>query len=370
MKYMSKEKVVIDLMSDADNEAILALSHRCPQDGVIGGYPDRSPEFRRIHQQLSKKSYHMVARKGDDLIGAFGAVYTNLQYEDKNYDSAYLLDPKVDPEYRRSTTAYRVVKETVNHLLEIGTELAIASFLKDNEYSLIFTKSRAGIPDAKYLGDIRIFSIIPILKKRISNKFSIDHPTEEDIPELINLYNKFYSKYKLAPRMTKDLFSLYVNEIDGMDLGQFWVARQDGKIKAVLCAWDEDHYKRWFVVRMSRLMKFFSFTLRTLGMIMKMPAPIREFKSFKHISLVLSAHDDCIDGMQDLFRSVNNFYRGKKYTILQSHYHIKDPVNEALKGLKGFNINVEVHVFTKDKEVAKKIAEDDRLVHFEWPMFI
>ncbi|MCD6347265.1 MAG: GNAT family N-acetyltransferase, partial [Bacteroidales bacterium] len=365
---MEKQKITIDFLQDTDNEAILKLSHRCPQNGVIGGYPDRSPEFRRIHKQLSDKSYHMVAREGDKLIGAFGAIYTNLHYKDQNFDSAYLLDLKVDPEHRRSTTAYRVVKETVNHLRTLNTQMAVASFLKDNEYSLIFTRSRAGIPDAQYLGDFRIFSIVPIFRKKVSKVFTIDHPTKAEIPELIKLYNKFYSTYKLAPRMDEELFSLYTNEIDGMDLGQIWVARQDGKIKATICAWDEDHYKRWFVVRMSRFMKFLSFSLKALGLIMKMPAPIRENTPFKHISLVLAAHDDCIDGMRDLLRSINNFYRGKEYTILQTHFHNQDPLNTALKGLNGFSIRVEAHVFTEDKELARRIAEDGGLVHFEWPM--
>ena len=90
-------------MKDDDNQAILDLSHRCPQDGVIKGYPDRSPRFQRIHKQISEKSYHMVARKGDKLVGAFGAVYTNIQYKDDNRDWAYLMDLKVDPEFRRST---------------------------------------------------------------------------------------------------------------------------------------------------------------------------------------------------------------------------------------------------------------------------
>jgi len=368
---MTKEKVSIDLLTDDDNEAILRLSHQCPQDGVIKGYPDRSPVFRRIHKQISDKSYHMVARQGENLIGAFGAIYTNLHYKGTEYDSAYLLDLKVHPDHRRSTVAFRVVKETVRYLREdLGTTLAIATFLKNNEYSLIFTKSRAGIPKAMYLGDFKIFSIVPLFKKKVSKKFEIGHPTEADIPELVKLYNTYYSKFKLAPRMTEDLFRKYVYEIDGMDLSQIWCARKDGVIKAVMCAWDEDHYKRWFVNRMSRMMKVLSFTLKTLGFVMKMPAPLRENKSFKHISLVLSAHDNSIDGMKDILRSINNHYRGKEYTILQTHFHDKDPVNEAIIGLVGFTVHAEVHVFTKDPAVATQIAEEEGLVHFEWPMFI
>ena len=367
---MSKERVILDLLTDSDNDAILKLSHQCPQDGVIKGYPDRSPEFRKIHKQISVKSYHIVARQGESLIGAFGAIYTNLHYKDTEYDSAYLLDLKVHPDHRRSTVAFRVVKETVRYLQEeLNTKLAIATFLKNNEYSLIFTKSRAGIPASKYLGDIRIFSIVPIMKKRISKGYEINHPTEKDIPELVKLYNIFYSGFKLAPRMTEKLFRYYVEEIEGMDLNQIWVARKEGVIKAVLCAWDEDHYKRWVVNRMSKAMKLFSFVLKVLGYVFKMPASLKEGKAFKHISLVLAAHDDCIDGMKALFRSINNFYRGKDYTILQTHFHDKDPVNDALKGLSGFTVHAEAHVFT-EVNLAKQIAEDEGLVHFEWPMFV
>ena len=170
--------------------------------------------------------------------------------------------------------------------------------------------------------------------------------------------------------MTEELFRKYVDEIDGMDMGQIWVARQDGKIKAAVCAWDEDHYKRWFVNRMSRTMKLLSLLLKIFGLVIKMPAPLRENRAFKHISLVLSAHDNSIDGMRDLFRAINNFYRGKEYTILQTHFHSEDPVNDATKGLQGFTVNGEIHVFTSDNNLASTIAEEKGLVHFEWPMYI
>ncbi len=367
---MKKEPVVIDLLKEDDNEAILDLSHRCPQHGIISGYPDRSPHFNRIHKQLSDKSYHMVARKGKDLIGAFGAIFTNLHYQGQEYDSAYLPDFKVDPAFRSSTTAFRVVKETVSELRRMNTQMAIASFLKDNEYSLIFTRSRAGLPFAKYLGDISIFSVIPIFKKRIPKGFEIGHPTEDDIPELVELYNTYYARFKLAPRMTEKLLRFYLGEIDGMGLEQLWIARQDGRIKAALCAWDEDHYKRWYVTRMSGLMKFFSFTLKTLGIIMKMPAPLKEGHPLNHISLVLAAHDNSISGMKALLRSINNYYRGKRYTILQTHFNQDDPTIQARNGLPGFNITTEAYVFTEDPDLAKQIADEDGLVHFEWPMFI
>jgi len=363
-------KTTIDFAEEKDNQAILSLSHRCPQHGVISGYPDRSPVFARIHQQLSKKSFHKVARLEDDLIGCFGGIYTNLQYKDINYDSAYLLDLKVAPEFRRSLTAFRLVKETVGQLRKINTEMAIATFLKDNDFSLIFSKARAGIPEAHYLGDFRIFSIVPIMKKKVSKEFLIENPTENDIPELIDLYNNFYSRYKLAPRMTEDLFRFYMGEIDGMDLRQFWVARKEGTIKAVVCAWDEDAYKRWYVVKMTGIMKFLSFVLKVAGLVFKMPQPIKVGKPLHHKSIVMAAHDQSVTAIHDLLTHINNIHRGKDYTILQTHFHDEDPVNEALKGLIGFTVHAEAHIFTEDPELARTIAADEGIVHFEWPMWV
>lgn len=367
---MTKEKTIIELMKDSDNDAILELSHRCPQHGVISGYPDRSPEFNRIHKLISNDSYHMVARKGSKLVGAFGVVYTNLKYRDQEFNSAYLMDLKVDPEFQRSTLAYRLIKKTVDHMLEKGTNMAIATFLKNNEYSLIFTRNRADMPVARYLGDFRIFSIVPLFKKKVSGKFEIGHPDAADIPALVNLYNSFYSKYKLAPGMTEGILKYYTENIEGMGLEQIWVARSDKQIKAVVCAWEEDHYKCWQVERMNLPMKTISFLLRALGLVMKVPAPLREKSSFKHISLVLSAHDNCVEGVADILRTINNYYRGRDYTILQTHFNARDPVNTALKGLMGFAVNAEVHIFTKEKELAENIAAGEGLVHFEWPMFI
>ena len=170
--------------------------------------------------------------------------------------------------------------------------------------------------------------------------------------------------------MTEKLLRYYSNEIEGMGLEQFWVARKNGEIKAVICAWKENRYKRWFVNRMNASMKTFSFLLNVLGFVLKMPSPIKNGTTLRHISLILSAHDNSIDGMKDLLRAINNFYRGKEYTVLQTHFNHADPINVALKGLTGFKVLTEAHVFTENPELAKEIAKDYGLVHFEWPMFI
>src|SRR5210317_2224200 len=115
---MEENKLVIDFLKEEDNEAILDLSHRCIQKGKISVYPDRSPKFNRIHKQIDPESFHMVARRGKRIIGCFGVVYTPVQYKGQTYRSSYVLDFKVDPEFQKGMTAYRLSRKSLAYMLE------------------------------------------------------------------------------------------------------------------------------------------------------------------------------------------------------------------------------------------------------------
>ncbi len=367
---MDRHQVQINFLKDEDNEAILDLSCRCPQHGVISGYPDRSPVFNRIHRQLDIESFHMVARLGEKIIGCIGAIFTPVQYGDKTFRSVYLLDFKVDEDYRKGMTAYRLMRETLDFLLRNNVLMGIACIIKGNEASHIFTRGRAGFQGACCLGDIQVNNIMPLWERKIDPRFILANPGQEDIPELVDLYNRFYDTYKLAPRMTDNLFRYYTTEIEGMDLDNMWVAREGGKIKAVLCAWDENIYKRWWVIKIPFSKKLLFMFMRFLSLFVKMPAPIRINEPLRQKTLVMCAHDQCLDGLKALLRHMNNIHLGKGYTVLQTHFHAEDDMLLAQKGLPRLKVEIEAYMATTDPELAGEIASIPGPVHFEWPMFI
>ena len=366
---MKRARVDINLMTKEDNKAILDLSHRCIQEGVLSVYPDRTPEFTRIHKQLDEGTFHLVARDGDKLVGCLGAIHTPVQYEGKVFNSIYFLDFKVDPEYQGSITAYRLVKDMYVKFKE-NEEIGFATIIKGNDASHIFTRGRADFPGSTNLGDIIFTNIIPFRKRKVNPSYKIEAPVEADIPEMAELYAKFYRTYKLGPVMSEDLLRRYLTEIQGIELENMRVARKDGKIKAVLCAWDEDVYKRWMVMKIPFGMKMAFVLVRILSLVFKMPAPLKTGKALRQKTLVMMAHDHDLEAMKSLVRHVHNEHRGTQYTVLQAHLHAEDKMSEALQGMFGLKVNVEMHTLTNDPKLSENIQKAPGPVLFEWPFYI
>ncbi len=170
---MEKLKIRIDFLKDEDNDAILDLSHRCIQQGVISVYPDRSPEFNRLHKQIDSESFHFVARYGDKIIGCVGIIYTPVQSMGQTFRSVYLLDFKVDPEYQKGLTAYRLARETLDFLFKDENVMIIATIIKGNQSSHIFTRGRAGFSGSSLLGEIQVNNILLLRKRKIDPRFII-----------------------------------------------------------------------------------------------------------------------------------------------------------------------------------------------------
>ena len=365
-----RKNVTVDFLKDDDNEAVLNLSHRCVQHGVISVYPDRSPVFNRIHKEIDPDAFHTVARLGDKIVGCLGGIRTPVQHEGKVYKPVYMLDFKVDPDHQKGLTAYRLVKEAYDRTFGKGEQMGFATIIKGNMASHIFTRGRAGFPGSINLGEIHVNNTIPLRKKKVDKRFVIEHPVEDDIKEIVDIYTRFYKTYKLAPFITEEDFRHYLDKIEGIDLDNMWIARENGRIAAVLCAWDEKVYKSIRVMSIPFGMKLVFLATRLLSLFMKMPAAIRVGEALRQISLVMLAHDNNISALKSLVRHVYNIHRGTEYTVIHTRFHEEDPMRQVLDGMFGLKVEIEVHMLTGDPELGKRIKETPGPVLLAWPMHI
>jgi hypothetical protein len=369
-EFPSNKMVFVRIAEDADNQSILELSPRCAQDGMVTMYPDRSPVFNKIHQLLDTNSYHMIALNNNKVVGSLGTLHTDFYFQGKSIRTAYFMDFKVDPEFRLGMTAYRMVKPTIDLERESGTRMGLATLLKNNEAPMVFTKGRGGFPASLYLGDNRIYNFIPIRRLKIDNRFIIRQACEEDIPDLVNLYNQFYSTYRLAPRMNEETFRDYITKIDGLSLDQFYVAIQNTEIKAVLAAWDAGLIKRFMVTRSNFKVKLMSGLVKFLSLFGQMPEPIRINEPLKQLTIVLYAHNQSNDALSALLRHINNLHIGGDYSLIQLQIHQDDSANECLHGLTGISVFSEIHFYTDTLQFAREIQNTTGLVHLEFPNYI
>jgi hypothetical protein len=364
------KKVLVRLAEDVDNQSVLDLSPRCVQVGMVTMYPDRSPVFNRIHRLLDPDSYHFIALSNSRVVGMLGTLHTDFYFQDKPVQTAYFMDFKVDPDFRLGITAFRLVKRSLDRERESGIRLALATLLKNNEAPMVFTKGRGGFPASLYLGDNRIFSYVPVRHLKTDHRFVIRQATDSDIPDLVMLYNRFYSTYRLAPRITEKAFRHYITEIAGLSLDRFFVACEGDKIKAVLGAWDARSIKKYRVTQSNFRVKLLSGLVKFLSLFGRMPEPVQINEPLKQLTLVLYAHDDCTDALATLFRHINNLHLGGEYSIIQVQIHEDDKANESLRGLTGVSLYSELHVFTDTLQFARDIQNTTGPVHLEFPNYI
>ena len=364
------KRVVVRWAEDGDNQSVLGLSPRCAQIGMVTMYPDRSPVFNRIHRLLDPDSYHSIAISGHRAVGLLGTLHADFYFHNMPVRTAYFMDFKVDPDYRIGLTAYRMVKRAIDFERESGTRMALATLLRNNEAPMVFTKGRGSFPASLYLGDNRIFNYVPIRHLKTGDRFVVRPAIEQDIPGLVALYNRFYCCYRLAPRMTEEIFRHYTTHIDGLSIDRFYVACEGDAIKAVLAAWDAKSLKRFRVTQSNIRVKVISGLVRFLSLFGRMPEPIRINEPLKQLTLVLYAHDQSTDALAALFRHINNLNIGGDYSLIQVQIHEDDPANESLRGLTGISVFSEIHFFTDTLQFARDIQNASGLVHLEFPTYI
>lgn len=369
-EFPIRKRILVRWAEDGDNQSVLELSPRCAQSGMVTMYPDRSPVFNRIHRLIDPDSYHVIAINDSRVIGLLGILHSDFYFQDKPIRMAFFMDFKVDPDFRVGLTAYRMVKRSIENERESGTRMGLATLLKNNEGPMVFTKGRGGFPASLYLGDNRIYSYVPIRHLKTDNRFLIRQAVEKDIPELVALYNRFYSSYRLAPRMTEEMLRHYTAKIDGLSLGRFYVACEGDAIKAVLAAWDAKSIKRYWVTQSNIRVKLISGLVKFLSLFGRMPEPIRINEPLKQLTLVLYAHDQCTEALAALFRHINNLHIGGEYSLIQVQMHEDDPANESLRGLTGISVYTEIHFFTNTLQFAREIQNTSGLVHLEFPTYI
>ncbi|MFU8859545.1 MAG: hypothetical protein ACNA8K_03890 [Cyclonatronaceae bacterium] len=350
----------IRLAVESDNDSILALAARCPQEGMITFFPSRTPRFNTLHRLLDPGSWHYVAVKGGQVVGLVGVVHFRVRILDRICRIGFMMDLRLDKAYRSGTTAFRLVSKAVDHVLESDIDLVIGNFLKQNRRPMVFASGRAGIPASLFLGDNRIFNLIPVRKMSTGGRFSIRKATSADIPEIVDIQSRYALNYRIAPVPEEDRLRYLLNNVEGFSLDRILLACENGRIRAVTALWDEHFYKSYQVLKLSPGIEVVNNLIKALSFVLPMPHPIQLNEPLRQLSMVMYAHDNCPEALNTLFRFTNNTYRGSGYTLITLYAQERDPVFRLLKGFPGVSVKSEMYLFASDAALYEKIREDPR----------
>jgi hypothetical protein len=362
--------ISIRLAEDSDNDRVIELAKRCHQEGMITLFVNRLPRFNTLHRLLDPGSFHYLASREDRALGLVGVVHFPARVLDRTCKVGYLMDLRVDEEFRRGITSFRLVKAAVDHLQKSDTDMVIINIINDNKRSLVFTSGRGGLPGAHFLGDNRIFNLLPIHHMRLNKRFTIERPTERDVPEMLELYRKYSEGFSIAPLLSEDRFMNYLASIEGLSLDSFLLAREEGKIKAITGVWDGHRYMNYQVLKLNFSIRAVMGVLKFLSLFMRAPQPVRLNVPLNHLSLVLYGHDDCPEALDTLFRKVNNDNLGSRYTSIMLYAQQNDKMFSFLKKFKGISVKSEMHLFSKDTTVFEKLGNKPSPVLLDLTMII
>ncbi len=356
--------------SDADDSRIKDLTRNCEQKGMITFIINRTPRFNTLQRLLDPEAWHLVAEKDGLVIGQVGVVHFPARVVDRACKVGYMLDLKVDRAYRSGLTAYRLIKAAEDHVLQSDADMVIANFLQNNNRSLVFTSGRVGLPSAHHMGTNRIFNIIPIRRMRVNDRYTIGKPTEGDIPALLRLYEKYGSGFDIAPMITEERFRNYLDNINGLSLDNFLVARENGRIVAVTALWDEHPYKSYQVLKLNFSIAVVAKILNFLSHFMKVPHPIMLNEPLRQRSLLLYAHDGSPEALDSLFRHANNISMGSEYTLIMLYAQENDPVFNGMRKFTGVSVRSEMYLFARDKSSIDMLKDNSPRILFDMIMTI
>lgn len=341
---------------DSDNDAILALADRCPQEGMISFTVHRKPRFDTLLKLIDPDSWHFVACDGNEVVGLIGVIHFNVTLCGKPAKCAYMMDFRVDPRYRSTTVTYRMVKGAVKRILRSDADFVIGNFLKANDKPAVFASGRAGLPPGHHMGDNRVFNIIPWRRVITDPAYNIRQAQESDIPQLEHLYLQYSDEFRMAPVIDEKRIRLLTSTIHGLSINNFLVACQGDDIKAVATVWDEHYYRHYQVQRVNIQIKWANRLVKAFRPFRKMPRPIELNEPLRQKAIVLYAHDGDQQALTNLIRHINNVQFGSECTLLSLYTRDNDPIIPHLSGLTGVSVMSEMYLYATDQSVYSTIG--------------
>lgn len=357
-------RIEFRLAEESDNDGIRELARRCPQEGMITFLFNRGPRFDTINRLLDPEAWHFVASDQGRIVGVVGIIHFQAQVLGRDRKVAYILDLLLDSRYRSGTTAFRLIKPVVQRLYQSDADMVLVNFLKDNPHPLVFAKGRAGFPAALNLGDNTFYNMLSLYKMKVDSEYQIKSPTGRDIPEMLELYQQCSKNYKIAQILDEPTLRHYLQNIEGLGLENFLVARRNGRIRAITAMWDEIPYKSYEVQKLNFAISSVTRLLKMMSYFVRVPQPIELHQPLSQLSLVLSAHLDSPEALEMLFRHVNNENRGSNYTLITLYGHDRDPITKVIQKFWGMSVKSEMYAFAREAEMLEQLAQDDSPVMF------
>ena len=308
-----------------DNSFLLDIEKLCPQGNeqyAMG--VDKSPNATDRYKLYD--NWNLLVAEDDGKVVGFSG-WTVKQNRGQRY--VYLAEVNVHPDFQKKGIASKLVRKVEENAKDIGA---------DHIYCYIFEPNIASKSLFKNLGyhkmqDIKACAVSTYKKMDLNEKFEIKPVQEQEIPDVVNIINNYYSQHEHFTPYTPESFEYYINSLPAYGMENFWVAKDTDRIVACAGLWDGSSLAESYFSKEPVMWKIMSVLYGFLSNFRETPYIPAEGEHFKLIYTTDHAIEN-FDAMYSLIAHFNNLLVdwGRDFMVITVDPH--DDLLNIIHGLK------------------------------------
>ena len=264
--------------------------------------------------------------------------------------------------YRASPVLFK----NINRDIKIGYSVVMQGNQNAESHIARHHEKFPDIPHSKVINTLVVRTILILFKKKESNKYIIRKASPSDIPAIVSLLQKDFSKRLFAPYIDEKTFQKNLEKRPCFGLGNYYLAEYKNKIVGVCAAWDCSSFKQIRILHYGFTMKILKLIISFLEFIFGVPALPAEGKAFKEVYITdYVTENKKPDIMKALLTRINNDYKKRKYGLIIFGSCANDPLLNSTKGFLSYSVRSSIIIGSNEPELLKPGAVDASLPYID-----
>ena len=290
-------------------------------DGNISIRTDRNPDYFAL-LKLRGEYLVLVAEENGKIIGTISATAGESYWSGRSERIFYLADFKVDPAYRSSFVAVKLVKELHLKLIRGNADILFCVIADGNKAVAGFLNGRIGLPPFIQTGKFYINLMPPNFSGIKKDPYEIKRIEINE--ELLSFYREFRSGYDFAFHLSS------------VSLSDTWhIAALKGKeICAAIAVTDTSSVRQNVLISLQGYLKFIYLIIRLFRIFLKkIPLPgINQTIRMLYIRSFAVKRGEG-KALRLLIQNARYSLSDEGFSLLAWGLHEKDQNNNILKGI-------------------------------------
>jgi len=250
---------VVHEAGDSDSQELLDLVTTPRVGRGVRWSIERSPDFFLALRAETDGWRAFVARdeRSGSAIGCLSVATRRVYLAGQARPTCYITNLHVAPEWRGRGVADRLCWHAHELIQGVdGRRTPTLLVVRANNRSM---RTRAsgprGLPDFRWIGRLAVHRIPTRRLRRLSvpDGIDVDQAQASDLAELAALSNRVFQSRDFAPHFDAASLARWIAGAPGLELSDFLVAREGGRIVGWLGLWDEAVFRRARVASYTRL---------------------------------------------------------------------------------------------------------------------